>query len=429
MPTVAYGTVPFQDQIAFFRRKRNVLTESYLDVWDSQHDTSFMVAGANRDDLLADLREAIRKAIDSGNTLEDFRRDFDRIVSTYGWDYNGGRNWRSRVIYETNLRQSYNAGRWAQLQRLKKTRPWWRYRHSDAVEHPRPEHVAWDGMILHCDDPWWLTHFPANGWGCQCYVEALSDRDLKRLGKTGPDKAPAVDMQPVIIGLRSPGGPRTVMTPAGVDPGFGYAPGASVEGWPQQRGGPQTPPSLQSGVEHALQTALEKTTRLPVEAAAQSAAQSLSRPRALDALQAGFTQWRRAHAAGDGRVERYLIGALHPLTTERLATTAGIRPLTAALQVNAAHWTAGELAKLVKLPALLYDGASVAAVLLDVAAGMLRYVLTGAGDRRTVVDVLLQTEGPQAANTVSASVVQSLADLHRGVSGGQLRLIQGDIGP
>lgn len=429
MAGVAYGTVPFEDQIAFFRRKRNVLTESYLDVWESEHDTGFMVAGANRDDLLADLREAIRKAIDSGNTLEDFRRDFDRIVATYGWDYKGGRNWRSRVIYETNLRQSYNAGRWAQLQRLKKTRPWWRYRHSDAVEDPRPEHLAWDGLILHCDDPWWLTHFPVNGWGCQCYVEALSDRDLKRLGKSGPDVAPPINMGPVMIGLRSPGGPRTVMTPAGVDPGFGYAPGSSVDPWPQQRGGPQTPPSLQGGLEHALQTALEKTARLPAEAAARSAAQALSRPRAMDALQGGFAHWQRAIDAGMPAPPRYVVGALHPVTADRLAS-AGARPLTAALQVIAAQWAAGELARLVKLslPLALYDGAP-AAVLLNVATGILRYVLRGIGERRIVVDVALQLQGELAANTVVASSTEAVADLRLALASGRLQLLQGDLGP
>jgi hypothetical protein len=42
----------------------------------------------------------VDKAITGGTTLEDFRKDFDRIVAKHGWDYNGGRNWRSKVIYE-----------------------------------------------------------------------------------------------------------------------------------------------------------------------------------------------------------------------------------------------------------------------------------------------------------------------------------------
>lgn len=422
MATVGYGTVPFAEQIEFFRRKRNVLTESWLDLWESEHDTALMVAGANRDDLVADFARAIEKAVADGTTLEEFRRDFDRIVSTYGWDYKGGRNWRSRVIYETNLRQSYNAGRWKQLQDLKKVRPWWRYRHSDAVEHPRPEHEAWDGMILHCDDPWWLFYFPANGWGCQCYVEALSDRDLKRLGKSGPDKAPAINMQAVLVGKRSPGGPVEVETPQGIDPGFAYAPGRSLGGWPTTRGGPQTPPALRDGLERALQTALRKSTRLPADTAARSASQAMAPARAADALQAGFTEWRAAAAAGRGNMGQYLVGAIDQGVVRKLAAEA-VKPQTAAILIDSPavlqHLPA---AVATNLPAALRNPL---AVLLDKAAGVLRYVLSGDGSRRVVVDVGLQQA--QAANGISTAALVPLADLRSAISAGRLQVLDGAV--
>lgn len=218
-------SLPFGEQIAFFRRKLNLPTAAWTDVYTREHDYAFVVAGANRDALVQDFRQAVEKAIADGATLEDFRKDFDRIVASHGWSYNGGRNWRSRVIYETNLRSSYMAGRYEQLQQVKATRPYWQYIHSDAVEHPRPEHQAWNGLVLHADDPWWQQHFPINAWGCQCSVRALNQRDLERLGKTGPDQAPAVVMQTVTIGQRSPGGPRVVRVPQGIDPGFEYIPG------------------------------------------------------------------------------------------------------------------------------------------------------------------------------------------------------------
>lgn len=229
MADVAFGQVPFAEQIAFFRQKLNVNTESYLDVWAEQNDRSFMVAGANRDALVADFRDAITATINQGRSLEDWRQDFDRIVAEHGWDYNGGRNWRSRVIYETNLRMSFAAGRWKQLQALKQDRPFWEYLHNDSVQHPRPLHLAWNGLVLSADDPWWHTHFPPNGWGCRCEVRSLSRRDLAKLGKDGPDTAPPIDMQTVTVGQRSPGGPQAVQTPKGIDPGFGYAPGRSLD--------------------------------------------------------------------------------------------------------------------------------------------------------------------------------------------------------
>ena len=223
MSEAVLASLPFAEQLAFFRRKLNLPTAGWTDIWRAEHDWAFVVAGAKRDAIVADFRQAVQKAIDGGSTLEAFRKDFDRIVATHGWDYNGGRNWRSRVIYDTNLNTSYQAGRYEQLQQA----PFWQYEHQDWVENPRAAHVAWDGLVLARDDPWWQTHYPPNDWGCHCRVHGLWPRDLQRLGKSGPDQAPEVRYVEKTIGARSELGPRTVRVPEGIGPGWDYAPGAA----------------------------------------------------------------------------------------------------------------------------------------------------------------------------------------------------------
>lgn len=261
-------SLPFREQAEFFRRKLNMPTEAWTDVYAQQQNYSFMVAGANRNDLVADFRAAVDKAITDGGTLEDFRRDFDEIVARYGWSYNGGRNWRSRVIFETNLNTTYMAGRYEQLMAVREDRPYWQYLHSDAVEEPRPLHEGWDGMVLRWDDPWWQYHFPTNGWGCQCRVIALSDSDLQRMGKDGPDTAPPIEWEERVIGQRSPGGPMTVRVPRGVDPGFEYVPGRSrLNGGmpPPGGGGGTSPPGTTPGTMPAPR-AVEPSQLLPSDA-------------------------------------------------------------------------------------------------------------------------------------------------------------------
>ncbi|MBV2162856.1 MAG: hypothetical protein KUL80_01125 [Comamonas sp.] len=239
--TAAYGSLPFAEQIAFFKRKLNLPTTSWTDIYTQEHDYAFVVAGANRDAIVTDFRAAVEKAIAEGTTLEDFRKDFDHIVTRHGWDYNGSRNWRSKVIYDTNLSTSYAAGRWEQLQDA----PYWQYDHADWVQTPREQHEAWDGLVLAKDDPWWRTHYPPNGWGCQCSVRGLWPRDLQRLGKTGPDATPPVQWVERTIGKNSPNGPRTVQVPEGIDPGFEYAPGRSrlQSAMPPERPEPPVPGS------------------------------------------------------------------------------------------------------------------------------------------------------------------------------------------
>jgi hypothetical protein len=88
-----------------FQRKLNLPTTAWTDIYTQEHDWAFVVAGANRDAIVSDFARPWKRPSD-GTTLEEFRRDFDRIVAKHGWDYNG-RNWRSRVIYDTNLATSY----------------------------------------------------------------------------------------------------------------------------------------------------------------------------------------------------------------------------------------------------------------------------------------------------------------------------------
>ena len=222
-----YGSLPFKEQIEFFRAKLNLPTAHWTDIYTKEHDWAFVVAGATRDALLCDLRAAVEKAISQGTTLEEFRRDFDSIVDKHGWhgwmgeDRKGGKAWRTRTIYETNIATSYAAGRYQQLQHA----PLWRYVHADWVTHPRPEHLAWDGLILPKDDPWWNTHFPPNGWGCKCSVQGIWPDELGDFGKEAPDAAPPDEPVTHEIGKRSPLGPRRVTVPAGIDPGFEYTPG------------------------------------------------------------------------------------------------------------------------------------------------------------------------------------------------------------
>lgn len=221
--TDALFKAPFAEQLDYFRGKLNLPTERWDDVLGAAHDRAFIVAGAMQADLLDDLRGAVDRAIADGTGLEAFRRDFAQIVQRAGWDYTGGFDWRTRVIYQTNLRASYAAGRWAQLNdpALLKARPYWRYVHSDSVQHPRPLHLAWNGLVLRHDDAWWQTHFPPNGWGCQCRVVAATEGQYQAAKKNrAPDDGTWTHID-------SRGVEHTI--PNGIDYGWAHAPGRGID--------------------------------------------------------------------------------------------------------------------------------------------------------------------------------------------------------
>jgi len=211
--------VPFDEAIAFLRDKLRLTSRGWTDVWQEQNAVAFTVAGAQSAQLVADFHQVVTKAIRDGTTLAEFREDFDAIVEQHGWSYRGSRGWRTRVIFETNLRTSYQAGRWDQAWRLRDDRPFLRY---VAVQddRTRPQHRQWHGTVLPIDADWWKTHYPPNGWGCRCTVQSLSRRDMARRGYQVTSPAPKPQL--VERSVNTPDGQRTEMVPAGIDPGWAY---------------------------------------------------------------------------------------------------------------------------------------------------------------------------------------------------------------
>lgn len=219
-----YGSLPFKEAIDYFNQKAPLPTTGWRDVYGAQHDHAFMVAGANKVAIVEGFSSALQAAIANGETLADFRKRFDEIVTKHGWDYKGSRGWRSRLIYETNIRQAYNAGREAQMAdpQFQERFPYMEYRHSGA-ENYRPQHKAWDRMVLLANDPWWKVHSPSNGYGCKCKKFPRSRRWMQRNGRTEPDVAPPDEYRDFIDERTG----EVKQIPVGIDPGFEHRPGQS----------------------------------------------------------------------------------------------------------------------------------------------------------------------------------------------------------
>ncbi len=224
MPDPNFAQLPFKEQIAALRLRLGNLvpTAKWDDLSGAEHDRGFMVAGAIKAELIADIGQALDGAAADGTGLEAFRKQFRQIVADRGWHgwtgegTTAGEAWRTKVIYRTNMATSYSAGRLAQL--VDGKFPFWVYRHGNSRE-PRLQHLAWNGLVLAADDAFWEQHYPPNGWGCSCYVGgARSKAAATRLG--GDPEKPFDPSWNTID-------PKTD-APVGIGKGWGHAPGGTV---------------------------------------------------------------------------------------------------------------------------------------------------------------------------------------------------------
>jgi len=216
--------VPFPEQVAALRLRFGDLvpTARWDDIQRSAHDSSFMVAGAWKTDLLADILTSLQRARAESGNLEDFRRDWKAIVEKHGWHgWTGegtakGEAWRTRVVYQTNMAVSRAAGRLAQLR--DGNFPFWVYIHGGSRE-PRIHHLAMHGVARPPDHPMWLKWYAPNGWGCSCRIRgARSAAGVRRLGGDPDKELPA---------FWDANDPKTG-APVGIDKGWDYMPGGTV---------------------------------------------------------------------------------------------------------------------------------------------------------------------------------------------------------
>ncbi|MFO6448926.1 phage minor head protein [Erythrobacter sp. NE805] len=231
------------DAVAALAAKGYEIAFDWREVWQEENARAFTVAKAMSRDLLEDIREAVQKALDEGLTLKQFQDELRPRLVARGWwgralmtdPADGvekvvrlGSPARLRTIYQTNLRVSYMAGRWARLQRTKSAFPFLRYV-SVKDARVRPEHAAWDGTILPVDHPWWDTHFPPNGWNCRCDVQPVNERMIERRGWAVTEDS-EIPRAPVRDYVNRRTGEITRLE-QGLDPGWGYNVGkAALDG-------------------------------------------------------------------------------------------------------------------------------------------------------------------------------------------------------
>ncbi len=177
----------YKEAVDYFKQKINLPTKRWNDLKGAMHTRAFTVAGAMRADILLDFRNAVDKAIERGESLQDFRNRFYDIASKWresdpSFDEKMKKPkygaWRSKVIYQTNMLTASAAAQERQARELPEV-----FTHAKYVcmmlPGSREEHKAWNGTVLPVNDPWWEKHSPPNGFGCLCEKEFISKYEMK----------------------------------------------------------------------------------------------------------------------------------------------------------------------------------------------------------------------------------------------------------
>lgn len=325
-----FPSIPFEEAVDALRRRGTNLfpSDHWAEVWQEQHQAGFTVARSAGFDILKDIHAELMKAMESGTTFTDFKRNLEPILQKKGWwgkttvtDPMSGEKKtvqlgsirRLQTIFDVNMRVSFAQGRWEQQQSVKENFPYLRYE-GILDSRIRPLHRSWHGTILPMDHPWWKTHYPPNGWRCRCDAVAISEDDLEENGwqvtDVPVDGAPVTWVNPVTG--------EVMEVPAGIDPGWAYNPGNTDQ------------------AAHLAKLAMDKLVDLPPHIGAAAVAKLAF---AFPQVERELSDWIEAIAAqalaGEFKPTgaRRVVGALDDAVLNFLAER-GIAPATAAVTIG-----------------------------------------------------------------------------------------------
>lgn len=214
----------------YFDAKGQQPSLDWTDFAPHEHALSFTVAQSAGYDVLDDIRASVKDAATNYGSYGEFVDDLEPILRKKGWwgrvtrqdgkEVQLGSLRRLRTIYWANTKTARAAGEWERIQRTKRGIPFLIYELSSA-EKRRPEHEGWVGIILKVDDTWWRTHYPPNGWLCQCRVRQITRFEAEALGYDPETPAPQIVTQPWTNKTTG----ETIQVPRGIDPGWQTHPG------------------------------------------------------------------------------------------------------------------------------------------------------------------------------------------------------------
>jgi len=261
--------LPPEKAVKYLEQKGFKFSWSWTDTWQEAHDKAFTVAKVMRADVLQSIRQMVQKGISEGITFDKFQRSLEPYLKLAGWwgrtwatDEDGnlldetgnpwpldsggnpiipddavppqlGSPWRLQRIYDTNLQQSLNAGRYEGMMEVVEERPYWKY--ISVIDGHQTALCDWlNQKIFPALDAIWKKFYPMNHFGCRGRMISVSQHEVERDGLKVQSSDGLLGTAEALVSTKT-GEVAEVATIKTADgtlqtaPGFSHGPGASLQ--------------------------------------------------------------------------------------------------------------------------------------------------------------------------------------------------------
>lgn len=172
----------YNEALEYFSTKTPMLVNDMIALEQPLRAKAFWLAKSNTEMATERVQRAIVDGISEGFGVDEWIRANTDTLNNLGFVNLPSQDITAsymRMVYRTNVSNSFQAGRWqtSQNETVKKLMPYYMYI-AVGDDNTRPNHMAYDGKVYAANDPIWNTIYPLNGYQCRCTVILLSDKQL-----------------------------------------------------------------------------------------------------------------------------------------------------------------------------------------------------------------------------------------------------------
>lgn len=173
--------LPLQEAIDYFSSLMPVDSQEYKKLEKELRAKYFTIARVEGEEIVKQLKGYIQKALEDGQTLDDFKKQTDKLLENMGLGPSDP--WHLETVFRTNIQTAYGAGQWEKLNDPLLVDMFPYYRYSAVLDsQTRTEHRAMHNFIAARNDPIWNEWWPPNGFRCRCGVVGINKYRAAREG-------------------------------------------------------------------------------------------------------------------------------------------------------------------------------------------------------------------------------------------------------
>ena len=191
MPSILTTPVPNEVAAAFVSAKQPMLRKTFDQLLPELKARAICVSGLEDLSAVSRVRDAIA-AVPQG---ADWDAAKDTIVENLSFMVTSSdpekmaaeiaaADARAELLLRTHGFQAYAAADYIALNEQRDVFPYWEYV-SMRDDRVRDAHAALNGLIIPCDSPFWVDHFPPWDWGCRCEVRPRTAAEASEIAAEG----------------------------------------------------------------------------------------------------------------------------------------------------------------------------------------------------------------------------------------------------